>query len=193
VTAFDFYFLAVLLAFTIGGFMSGFISKLFGLIGLIASIWAGMRLGSVFEPLFIGFLNNSMLRALLASTVASLVVYAFFLVLGNRIAKAIQSSAIAPIDRMLGLFLGAAQAVVVIGIVVLVGQQFKVDQKDWWRNALFKHSGEQAAQLLDSVVDFKSLAARWLDAETIKKMDAGRGEAEGLLGDMARPSLPKAE
>ena len=192
-TAFDFYFLAVLLAFTIGGFMSGFISKLFGLIGLIASIWAGMRLGSVFEPLFIGFLNNSMLRALLASTVASLVVYAFFLVLGNRIAKAIQSSAIAPIDRMLGLFLGAAQAVVVIGIVVLVGQQFKIDQKDWWRNALFKHSAEQAAQLLDRVVDFKALAARWLDAETIKKMDAGRGEAEGLLGDMARPSLPKAE
>jgi uncharacterized membrane protein required for colicin V production len=193
VTAFDFYFLAVLLAFTIGGFMSGFISKLFGLIGLIASIWAGMRLGSVFEPLFIGLLNNSMLRALLASTVASLVVYAFFLVLGSRIAKAIQSSAIAPIDRMLGLFLGAAQAVVVIGIVVLVGQQFKVDQKDWWRNALFKQSGEQAAQLLDRVVDFKSLAARWLDAETIKKMDAGRGEAEGLLGEMARPSTPNAE
>jgi uncharacterized membrane protein required for colicin V production len=192
-TSFDFYFLGVLLAFTIGGFTSGFISKLFGLIGLIASTWAGMRLGSVFEPLFIGLLNNSMLRALLASTVASLVVYAFFLVLGNRIAKAIQSSAIAPIDRMLGLFLGAAQAVVVIGIVVLVGQQFKVDQKDWWRNALFKQSGEQAAQLLDSVVDFKSLAARWLDAETIKKMDAGRGEAEGLLGDMARPSIPNAE
>ena len=192
-TAFDFYFLAVLLAFTIGGFMSGFISKLFGLIGLIASIWAGMRLGSVFEPLFIGLLNNSMLRALLASTVASLVVYAFFLVLGNRIAKAIQSSAIAPIDRMLGLFLGAAQAVVVIGIVVLVGQQFKIDQKDWWRNALFKQSGEQVAQLLDRVVDFKALSSRWLDAEMIKKMDAGRGEAEGLLGEMARPSTPKAE
>lgn len=192
-TAFDFYFLAVLLAFTIGGFMSGFISKLFGLIGLIASIWAGMRLGSVFEPLFIGLLNNSMLRALLASTVASLVVYAFFLVLGNRIAKAIQSSAIAPVDRMLGLFLGAAQAVVVIGIVVLVGQQFKIDQKDWWRNALFKNSGEQAAQLLDRVVDFKSLAARWLDADMIKKMDDARGEAEGVLGEMGRPSTPKAE
>ena len=192
-TAFDFYFLAVLLAFTIGGFMSGFISKLFGLIGLIASIWAGMRLGSVFEPLFIGLLNNAMLRALLASTVASLVVYAFFLVLGNRIAKAIKSSAIAPVDRMLGLFLGAAQAVVVIGIVVLVGQQLKVDQKDWWRNALFKNSGEQAAQLFDRVVDFKSLAARWLDADMIKKMDDARGEAEGLLGEMGRPSTPNAE
>jgi uncharacterized membrane protein required for colicin V production len=154
VTAFDFYFLAVLLAFTIGGFTSGFISKLFGLIGLIASIWAGMRLGSVFEPLFLGFFNNSMLRSLLASTFASLVVYAFFLV---------------------------------------VGQQFKVDQKDWWRNALFKQSGDQAAQLLDRVVDFKALSSRWLDAEMIKKMDAGRGEAEGLLGDMARPSIPNAE
>ena len=107
--------------------------------------------------------------------------------LGNLIAKAIKSSAIAPIDRMLGLLLGAAQGVVVIGIVVLVGQQFKLDQKDWWRNALFKQSGEQAAQLLDRVVDFKSLAGRWLDAETIKKMDAGRGEAEGLLGEMGRP------
>lgn len=186
-TAFDFYFLGILLALTIGGFMSGFISKLFGLIGLIASIWAGMRLGSVFEPLFIGLLNDSMLRALLASTVASLVVYAFFLVLGNRIAKAIQSSAIAPIDRMLGLFLGAAQAVVVIGLVALVGQHFKIDQKDWWRNAMFKGSAEQAAQLLDRVVDFKSLAARWLDADMIKKMDDARGEAEGVLGEMGRP------
>jgi uncharacterized membrane protein required for colicin V production len=193
VTAFDFYFLGILLAFTIGGFTSGFISKLFGLIGLIASIWAGMRLGSVVEPFFVGFLNNPMLRALLASIFASVVVYAFTLVLGNLLTKAIKSSAIAPIDRMLGLFLGAAQAVVVIGIVVLVGQQFKIDEKDWWRNAVFKHSGEQAAQLLDRVVDFKSLAGRWLDAEMIKKMDAGRGEAEGLLGDMARPSIPNAE
>jgi uncharacterized membrane protein required for colicin V production len=193
VTAFDFYFLGILLAFTIGGFTSGFISKLFGLIGLIASIWAGMRLGSVVEPFFVGFLNNPMLRALLASIFASVVVYAFTLVLGNLLTKAIKSSAIAPIDRMLGLFLGAAQAVVVIGIVVLVGQQFKIDEKDWWRNAVFKHSGEQAAQLLDRVVDFKSLAGRWLDAEMIKKMDAGRGEAEGLLGDMTRPSIPNAE
>ena len=192
-TAFDFYFLVVLLAFTISGFMSGFISKLFGLIGLIASIWAGMRLGNVFEPIFTGFFSNPMLRELLASTVASLVVYAFFLVLGKRIAKAIKSSAIAPIDRMLGLFLGAAQAVVVIGIVVLVGQQFKIDQQDWWRNALLKGSGEQAAQLLDRVVDFKSLVGRVLDSEMIKKMDDGRGEAEGLLGEMARPSTPKAE
>ena len=192
-TAFDFYFLGILLAFTIGGFTSGFISKLFGLIGLIASIWAGMRLGGVVEPFFVGFFNNSMLRALLASIFASVVVYAFTLVLGNLLTKAIKSSAIAPIDRMLGLFLGAAQAVVVIGIVVLVGQQFKIDEKDWWRNAVFKHSGEQAAQLLDRVVDFKSLAGRWLDAETIKKMDAGRGEAEGLLDEMTRPSTPKAE
>jgi uncharacterized membrane protein required for colicin V production len=193
VTAFDFYFLGILLAFTIGGLTSGFISKLFGLIGLIASTWAGMRLGSVVEPFFVGFLNNPMLRALLASIFASVVVYAFILVLGNLLTKAIKSSAIAPIDRMLGLFLGAAQAVVVIGIVVLVGQQFKIDEKDWWRNAVFKHSGEQAAHLLDRVVDFKSLAGRWLDAETVKKMDAGRGEAEGLLGDMDRSFTPKAE
>jgi uncharacterized membrane protein required for colicin V production len=193
VTAFDFYFLAVLLAFTIGGFMSGFISKLFGLIGLIASIWAGMRLGSVFEPLFIGFLNNSMLRALLASTVASLVVYAFFLVLGNLLAKAVRSSAIAPVDRMLGLLLGAAQAVVVIGIVVLVGQQFKLDQRDWWRKAVFKHSGDQAAQLLDRVVDFKSLSGKWLDPDLREKMEEGRGEAEGLLGEIGRTPIPGTE
>ncbi len=192
-TSFDFYFLSILLALTIGGFMSGFIRKLFGLIGLIASIWAGMRLGSFFEPLFFGFLKDEMLRSLVASTFASVVVYAFVIVLGNLIAKAIKSSAIAPIDRMLGLLLGAAQGVVVIGIVVLVGQQFKLDQKDWWRNALFKQSGEQAAQLLDRVVDFKSLAGRWLDAETIKKMDAGVGEAEGVLGEVVQPSIPKAE
>ncbi len=192
-TSFDFYFLGVLLAFTIGGFASGFISKLFGLIGLIASIWAGMRLGGFFEPLFIGFLKDEMLRALFAATFASVVVYAFFLVLGNLLAKAVKSSAIAPVDHMLGLFLGAAQGVVVIGIVVLVGQQFKLDQKDWWRNALFKQSGDQAAELLDRVVDFKSLAGRWLDAETIKKMDAGVGEAEGFLGEVVQPSIPKAE
>ena len=29
----------------------------------IASIWAGMRLGGVVEPFFVGFFNNSMLRA----------------------------------------------------------------------------------------------------------------------------------
>ena len=88
-TSFDFYFLGVLLAFTIGGFASGFISKLFGLIGLIASIWAGMRLGSFFEPLFFGFLKDEMLRSLVASTFASVVVYAFVIVLGNLCGKVV--------------------------------------------------------------------------------------------------------
>jgi uncharacterized membrane protein required for colicin V production len=192
-TSFDFYFLGILLAFTVGGFLSGFIHKLFGLIGLIASIWAGMRLGDFAEPLFVGFMKDSMLRSLAASTFASMVVYAFFLVLGNLLARAVRSSAIAPVDRMLGLLLGAAQAVVVIGIVVLVGQQFKLDQRDWWRKAVFKHSGDQAAQLLDRVVDFKSLSGKWLDPELREKMEEGRGEAEGLLGEMSRKSIPGTE
>jgi uncharacterized membrane protein required for colicin V production len=184
-TSFDFYFLGILLAFTLGGFLSGFIHKLFGLIGLIASIWAGMRLGD--------FMKDSMLRSLVASTFASLVVYVFFLVLGNLLAKAVRSSAIAPVDRMLGLLLGAAQAVVVIGIVVLVGQQFKLDQRDWWRKAVFKHSGDQAAQLLDRVVDFKSLSGKWLDPDLREKMEEGRGEAEGLLGEIGRTPIPGTE
>ena len=192
-TAFDFYFLGILLAFTLGGFLSGFLSKLFGLIGLIASIWAGLRLGSIAEPLFIGFLKDSMLRALVASTFASLVVYLVFIVLGAVISKAVKGSAIAPVDRMMGLLLGAAQAVVVIGISVLIGQQLNLDEKDWWRNALFKHSGDQAAQTLDRVVDFKSLSDRLLDRDLLRKMEEGRGEAEGLLGEMGRSPTPGTE
>ncbi len=192
-TSFDYFFLGILLAFTLGGFLSGFIRKLFGLIGLIAAIWAGMRLGGLAEPLFVGTVEDSMLRSLVASAFASLVVYVFFLVVGNLLAKAVKSSAIAPVDRMLGLLLGAAQAVVVIGIVVLVGQQFKLDEKDWWRKAVFKHSGDQAAQLLDRVVDFKLLSGRWVDAELLQKMDEGRLQAEGLLDELNGSPRPGTE
>ena len=192
-TSFDFFFLGILLAFTLGGFMSGFLSKLFGLIGLIASIWAGLRLGSIAEPLFAGLLKDSMLRALVASTFASLVVYIVFIVLGAAISRAVKASAIAPVDRMMGLLLGAAQAVVVIGITVLIGQQFKLDERDWWRKALFKHSGDQAALMLDRVVDFKALADRLIDADLRQKMEAGRGEAEGILGELSRSSRPGTE
>jgi uncharacterized membrane protein required for colicin V production len=91
---------------------------------------------------------------------------------------------------MLGLLLGAAQAFVVIGAVVLVGQQLKLDQREWWRKALFKQSGEQAAHLLDRVVDFKSLSDRWLDVEMRQWIGEVRGEAGGTLGEMTQ--LPRS-
>jgi uncharacterized membrane protein required for colicin V production len=193
VTSFDFYFLGILLAFTVGGFLSGFISKLFGLLGLIASIWAGLRFGIIAEPLFAGLIKDSMVRSLLASTFASLIVYALVLVFGGVLAKAVRSSVIAPVDRMFGLLIGAAQAVVVIGLGVLVGQQFKLDQKDWWRKAVFRHSADEAAQLLDRTVDFKTLADRWIDADLRRKIDDSRGETEGLLGEMGRSPKPLTE
>ena len=184
-TAFDLYFLAILFAFTLGGFLSGLIHKLFGLIALIAAIWAGMRLGGFVEPLLLGFVHDPMLRSLISAVLSSLLVSVVFIVLGNVLAKAVRSSALAPVDRMLGLLLGAAQAVVVIGAVVLIGQQFKVDRKDWWRNAAFKHSGEQAAYLLDRIVDFRALSGDWIDADLRQKMDDGRLQAEGLLDEMS--------
>jgi uncharacterized membrane protein required for colicin V production len=190
VTTFDLYFLGILLAFTLGGYLSGFIHKLFGLVGLIAAIWAGMRLGGPIEQFFADWLEDGMIRSLVASAFAGVVVYALFIVLGDMLAKAVKASVIAPVDRMLGLLLGAAQAFVVIGAVVLVGQQLKLDQREWWRKALFKQSGEQAAHLLDRVVDFKSLSDRWLDVEMRQWIGEVRGEAGGTLGEMTQ--LPRS-
>ncbi len=189
-TTFDLYFLGILLAFTLGGYLSGFIHKLFGLVGLIAAIWAGMRLGGPIEQFFADWLEDGMIRSLVASAFAGVVVYALFIVLGDMLAKAVKASVIAPVDRMLGLLLGAAQAFVVIGAVVLVGQQLKLDQREWWRKALFKQSGEQAAHLLDRVVDFKSLSDRWLDVEMRQWIGEVRGEAGGTLGEMTQ--LPRS-
>ena len=188
-TSFDFFFIGILLAFAVGGLLKGFVSKLFGLVGLIASCWAGLRLGAIVEPFLAGLLvTDRLVRALLGSLVASVVVWIVFLVIGGVISRAVKGSAIAPVDRMLGMLLGAAQAVVVIGALVLVGQQFKLDQQDWWRKALFRGSGEQAAQMLDRVVDFKSLASGWVDPALQNQLDAARDDASKIMQDLNRPA-----
>lgn len=156
-TPFDYALLAILAIFTINGLMRGFVRELFGLLGWLAALWAGARFGSLAEPLLAGQVENPRTRGLLACVVVGICVFGVCTIIGLILHRAMKDSMLAPINRVLGLLLGGARAVVIIGFTVFVGMQLGLDKQPWWAGARFKSNAADAALMLDKVVDFKKL------------------------------------
>lgn len=174
-TPFDYAFLAILATFTITGLMRGFVRELFGLVGWLAALWAGARFGSLAEPLLAGQVENPRTRGLLACIIVGVAVFAVCSIIGLVLHRAMKDSVLAPINRMLGLLLGGARAVVIIGFTTFVGMQLGFDKQPWWEGARFKSSAADAALMLDKVVDFKALIKdqRLFEMPGLPGMDPG--------------------
>jgi membrane protein required for colicin V production len=83
--------------------------------------------------------------------------YVIVSVIGALLSKSIKSSIFAPINRMLGLLFGAARGCIVVGVAVLLGSQFGLQDAAWWKSARLRPVALTAAEIIDSVIDFVPL------------------------------------
>lgn len=193
-TPFDFAFVAVLLALGLAGLVRGFVSEVLGLFAWVASIWASIRLADAFEPFVHPLTDHPVARWLLASAAVGMIVYIVISIAARLISRAVKDSFVGPINRMLGLLVGSAKALVIIGAATFVGLQFGIAEQDWWRKSHLAPVALQASMLLDRAVDFGSLIKGDRDLEMPKAIEETEERARQFLQDIgSAPSPPKPQ
>lgn len=189
-TPFDYLFIAVLVAYAAQGFVYGFVREIFGIFAWVVSIWASLRLASYFEPFVYSVTDSPTARWLLASLIVGTVIFLLVVLIGRRLSHAISESMAGPINRMLGMLLGGAKALVVAGIATFVGLQFGLSQQEWWVRSHLSPVAMHASLLLDRVVDFRTLLSGDRRFEMPKAMQDTERRARDLLNDINEAAAP---
>jgi membrane protein required for colicin V production len=156
----DYVILATFAIFSIWGLVRGLIAEVFSLASWIAGIWLGIHYGAYGESLLQGWIDDPVLRAVLGGFAVGVIAFALLSIVGALLSKLINGSLFGPINRMLGLFFGAARGLVVIALAVLVALQFDLEQAEWWQAARLRPAATTAAEMLNSLVDIQSLIKR---------------------------------
>ena len=159
-TAVDWAIVTVFAIFSVWGLVRGLIAEVFSLASWIIGIWVGIHFGSYGESLLQSWVSDPLLRSILGGFIVGVLAFALLSIVGAILSKLINGSIFGPINRMLGLFFGAARGLVVIALVVLVALQFDLEQAEWWQAARLRPAVTTAAELLNDLVDIQSLIKR---------------------------------
>ena len=85
------------------------------------------------------------------------IAYIAVVLIGRLMSGAVSTVFPGPINRMLGLLFGAARGCIVVGVAVLLGLQFGLQDAEWWKSARLRPVALTAADIIDSAIDFAPL------------------------------------
>lgn len=201
VTLFDLIVGGIVLLSTLLALSRGAVREAFGLLSWVGAIVAAVYLFQPVRPMLLEALGNELLTD--AATLAVVFFVPFFAlkIVTGLIARAVASSAIGPIDKLLGLGFGFARGALIVCGAYLVGSVIvaKEQHPDWIKTAMLQPPVEQGAEwiaqflppgILDASKEAASEAA--LDAaERARRLrETGQSAAESLgYADRARERM----
>ncbi|MFZ9708903.1 MAG: CvpA family protein [Steroidobacteraceae bacterium] len=156
-TIVDYLIIAIFLIFAIWGFIRGLFGELFSLASWVGALFLGSHFGHLVQPWFESWISTSVLQGLLACLLVGVVSFAIISIIGGLVSQKIQSSVFAPVDRMLGMLCGAARGAIIVGVLVLIGLQFGLKDRPFWKASKLAPMATTSAELLDAVVDLQGL------------------------------------
>jgi membrane protein required for colicin V production len=201
VTLFDLVVGAVVLLSTLLALSRGAVREAFGLASWIGAIVAAIYAFGPVRPMLLEALGNELLAD--AATLAVVFFVPFFIlkIVTGIVARAVATSALGPVDKLLGLGFGFARGALIVCGAYLVGTVLVAEDQhpDWVKNAVLQPQVAQGADwlatllppgILDASKEAASEAA--LDAaERARRLrEAGQGVAESVgYADRARERM----
>jgi membrane protein required for colicin V production len=138
--------------FAIMGIRRGVLREVVTMIVWVLGLLAAWHLGHYLEPQLRWLLTAAVLRIWSARAI----IFLIMLFVGWAVAKAllhhVHVNMEKGVDRALGLTFGAIRGVVVVGVLVLLGQQLSLDRHLWWRHSTLMPYGESVANGVRSLV-----------------------------------------
>jgi membrane protein required for colicin V production len=144
----DYAILAVVAASAVLGALRGFLREALGLATWVVAIWAAASHSDLVSPYLGGALADEPLRTWAARGIVLLAILAIGTFLSTVIGELVSVSLFRGLDRLLGVAFGALRAIIVIGLVVLLGRQFELTGESWWRASRLMPYGERAADVV---------------------------------------------
>ncbi len=129
VDVFDLVMVLVVAFFAVKGVFNGFVNELFSLIGLFAGVHFGFHYADTVDSLlqkWLPFLNAT-LSKIVAIALVFFAVCVVCALVGKLFSIVLHAAALGALDRICGLFAGAAKGLVIVAIViVMLGQMRRI-------------------------------------------------------------------
>lgn len=157
--AIDYIIIAIVLVSAVTGLIQGFLREVCALVTWVLAVWLAWKFGASLEP----YLGGALRQAPYGLWAGRGIVFIAVLVLGGIIGALVnyyvRLSIFSGLDRLLGFVLGLLRGVVIVGVVVVLAQQVRLDGEAWWRKSRLLPHLQPVANLLRALAG-DHLAAR---------------------------------
>ena len=119
-TQFDFIVLALLAVSAAVGFFRGAVKEIVALLALVVAAGLAVFGLPVFGPIFRGFIHPDWLGTLASLVIVFAVAFVALRLIGAGVSAAVKSTGLGFLDRSLGLLIGLARGLIVLGALYLM-------------------------------------------------------------------------
>jgi len=159
-TWFDYAVAFIVLASMLLGCWRGVLSEIVAVAAWVLAFFAAQWGGEPFAATVLSGIGDPVLRIVVAWVLIGVVVLLLMAFVRVAIRGALKGLGLAPSDRALGVFFGAARGVAIVLALVAIGGMFSLSSEKWWRGAYL------SAPLETAVLACKP----WLPADVARRI-----------------------
>jgi membrane protein required for colicin V production len=148
----DYIILAIILISAIAGLIQGFLREACSLVTWVLGVWLAWKLGPVLAPHLGGALRTEPYGLWAGRAIVFVAVLVIGAIVGATVNHFVRLSMFSGLDRLLGLVLGVARGVVIVGVVIILAQAVKLDGEAWWKKSRLVPLAEPVAGALRAIV-----------------------------------------
>jgi membrane protein required for colicin V production len=151
-TEVDYAILGVLVLSSVFGMLRGFLREALGLATWVIGLWLAWRHSDVMEPYLGGLLATEPLRIWAARGLMLIAVLALGTLISVLVSQFVRVTLFSGFDRLLGFAFGVVRALVIVGLLTMVGQRLQLDGEAWWKASRLVPYAEVAAGFVRGLV-----------------------------------------
>ena len=148
----DYLVIAGILISAVVGTWRGFLREVVAVVAWLIALFIAWHFSDAIAPHLGGLLAGSAVRIWAARAILVILVLLLGAGIGATLSHFVRLSIFSGMDRFLGLLFGALRALVLFGVLVILGQLLRLEDERWWRQSLLMPYGVSIANGLRSLV-----------------------------------------
>lgn len=156
----DYVILALIAVSAIAGIFRGFLRECISLVSWVVALWVAWHHSDLVTPYLGGALATEPFRTWAARVLIALAILVLGALVGLLAGQFMRVSMFSGFDRFLGFLFGLLRGVVVLGVVVLIATQLRLDGETWWRKSQLMPYAEAVAGMVGSAIGDAGRATR---------------------------------
>jgi membrane protein required for colicin V production len=148
----DYLVIAGIVISAVVGVLRGFLREVVALVTWLLALFVAWHFSDLIAPHLGGLLAGSSVRIWAARAILFILILLLGAGIGAALSHFVRLSIFSGMDRFLGLVFGALRALVLFGVLVILGQLLRLEDERWWRQSLLVPYGESIANGLRTLV-----------------------------------------
>jgi membrane protein required for colicin V production len=149
--AVDYIIITIVIVSAVTGLVQGLLREVFALVTWVLAVWLAWKFGPLIEPHLGGALRQAPYGLWAGRGIVFIGVLVVGGIIGAIVNHYVRLSIFSGLDRLLGFGLGLLRGVVIVGVIMVLAQQVKLDGEAWWRKSSLLPRLQPVASLLRSL------------------------------------------